>query len=659
MGKRKARKKTKAKAARPAPLVKVSRRDRAVWSAAEREAWKLPDILSVSEWADRNRILSAKTSAEPGQWHTSRTPYLRGPMDAFCDPFVDEITLMFSTQVGKTETMLNCLGYAIDQNPGPALFVLPRKEDAREFSRERVRPMLDDTPVLAKHKPRIEDEVTILAYHLDHMIASFAWSESPASLSRRAIRYLFFDETDKFPPFSGREADPIELATERTRTFYDRRIIKCSTPTTDRGYIYREYEASSKERYRVPCPRCGEYQVLVWPQVRWPEAERDPERIRGEALAWYECAACGATIRDRDKPKMLERGAWAPDGAEITPEGEVENGGHKYRHRGFHLSALYSPWLRFGDVAAKFLESKDDRALFMNFVNSWWAEIWVEKTEEVKPEEIEVLAQDYPKGSVPEGVLLLTAAVDVQKYGFYALVRGWGYHGESWLIRAFQCERWEDVIVELWKTEYPRQDGKETLSVVLTCIDSASTEERTPETYEMCRQWRDVARPIKGQRTIPGLPYKASRIDRHPRTGQVIPGGLILWHINTSWYKDRLARLIHVAPGEPGKWHLHAGVSRDYAQQMTSEHKVSVRKGKTGAWVEVWQPKKQGIANHYWDCEVYAMAAADMLRALNMRRDEERLVYSPRPRAAREEDRPGRRRERGGWLGETKGWLDR
>jgi len=175
----------------------TKKQDRKIWTPEEKESWKRPEKITVSQWADKFRYLNAVTSAEPGRWKTSRTPYLKGIMDAFTDPFVEEITVMAASQVGKTEAMFNMLGFIIDQDPGPTLIVLPRENDAKSVSCNRVMPMIEGSYVLREHLPRLSDDITRLEYHLDRMILYFAGSNSPADLASRPIRYLFLDEIDK------------------------------------------------------------------------------------------------------------------------------------------------------------------------------------------------------------------------------------------------------------------------------------------------------------------------------------------------------------------------------------------------------------------------------------------------------------------------------
>lgn len=539
-------------------------------------------------------------------------------MDAFTDPHVEEITVMASSQVGKTESMFNMLGYVIDQDPGPTLVVLPRESDARSVSYNRVLPMIQGSPALQERMPRKSDDITKLEYRMDRMILFFAGSNSPADLASRPIRYLFLDEIDKYPKFSGREADPIKLASERQKTFWNKKTVKVSTPTTRDGYIYREYDKSDQCKYFVPCPHCGGFQILVFGQIKWPEKERSTEKIKNKRLAWYECEHCGKRIEDYHKPQMLDKGKWVPRDCEINQDGEIWGEGLDSKHRGFWINSLYSPWLSWSDIAVEFLKSKDFIELLMNFVNSWLAEVWEEKIEETTVDKVKSLSCDYLQGTVPDDVVVLTAGVDVQKDHFFYVIRGWGYEEQSWLIRCGSLEYWEDLVEVLFKTDYKKISGIETLPVYMTCIDSGY---RTDEVYHFCRHWRDRSKAIKGQDEITdGRFYRASKIDINSRTGSIIKSGLVLWNLNVSQYKDKISRL--VATKDPNKWHLFKDPSDDYLSQFTSEHKVLVRNRNTGKAKEVWQKKRSSVANHYLDAEVYAVAAADIIRALNLRRDE-------------------------------------
>lgn len=603
-----------------------------------RPAWKLPKKITVSEWADAHRVLP-ESSAEPGRWRTSRTPYLKGPMDALNDPHVREITLMMSTQVGKTETMLNMVGYIADEDPGPTAWLGAKEQDVKDFCVERLQPIFNLSSELLSKLSKNKDEINKKGIALDNMRLHVVWAGSPAGLASRAIKYILADEVDKYPPYSGRESDPIELISERTRTFWSHKKVKCSTPTTKRGYIYKEYEKSDKRKYYMPCPYCGEYQTFAWGCVKFPKNERDPDVIKMNRLAWYECPHCGEKITDSMKQRMLENGIWVPGGGKIDKNGKVSGIKKKSIHAGFWLNALYSPWLTFSDVAAKFLSVKDEPSKLMNFVNSWLAEVWEEKAKEIKKDHVKKKVAKYVKGVVPDSVLVLTAAVDVQKLGFYYVIRGWGYDKKSWLIRADKAYSWEEVALNIFNTFYSKAD-ESSLPVRLVFVDTGY---KTHEAYDFCRLFPDRAIPVKGRDTLNGEMFKDKKLDRYPN-GQPMPGGLILTHLDNEFFKDKLHGMIHA----DDQWHLYKSPSDEYFRHMVGEHKVPIRDKKTGTVKsENWEKTGQNVSVDYWDCEVYATAAAQRLGVDLLTPDNKPRVY----KAEKNRD------NRTNWIGQHENWL--
>lgn len=596
-----------------------------IWTDEVRKAWELPERLTVSQWADRSRVLDA-ANAEPGPWHTERTPYLKGVMDALNDSNIEDITIMASTQCGKTESMLNMMGYVIDQDPGPMLLVMPREDDAKSISSKRVIPMLRNSVALRSHFTTNSDDITKMEITLDRMTIFLAGANSPAALAQRPIRYLFLDETDKYPLFSGNESDPIKLSTERTRTFWNRKIVKCSTPTTEDGYIFREYESSDRRKYYVPCPFCEKKQILLWSQVKWPEKIRDPEEIKSRRVAWYECAGCKKKITDGMKQRMLLKGEWIAEG--FAGEGEFRRS-----RAGFWINAIYSPWLSFSEIAAEWLNSYEKPELLMNFINSWLAEPWRENLGKTHPDEVRKLQRLFQAGIVPAEALVLTGGVDVQKDHFYATIRAWGYHQRSWNILAVRVEHWEDVIQVMFRTSYASENPNiDPFPVRLTCIDTGY---RTSEVYEICSAWRDITRPVKGRDQLGGIPYRSNVIERFPDTGAIIPGGLALYTLDTSYFKDKVKRLMqNTALDGPAGWFIHKNPSHDYVKQLCSEHKVIIRDKKTRRAREEWRPVSTHAATHFWDCEIYGTAAAEMLRVFYWKEEPGNVVHRPVERDA-------------------------
>jgi phage terminase large subunit GpA-like protein len=578
-----------------------------------------PEDLKVSEWADKHRILSTEGSAEPGRWSTDRAPYQRGIMDSMNDDEIREVVVMKSAQIGWTELLLNVIGFHIDREPAPMLMLQPTIEMAQTISKDRITPMLRDSPALrnkvGKSKYRDSAE-TILHKTFGGGHLTLAGANSPASLASRPVRIVLCDEVDRYPPSAGTEGDPISLARKRSTTFWNRKLLMGSTPTVKgQSRIEQAYEASDKRRYYVPCPHCGTYQALEWPNVRWPEGE--PRK------AYYACPECAGVITDRDKPAMLKAGEWR---ATSDSDGVA----------GFHLCELYSPWVSFGDTAAAFVEAKKTPETLQTWVNTSLGETWVERGDAPTHDRVLQLRRDYASGEVPDGALVLTAGVDVQKDRCIYVVRAWGHYMASWLVEFGDV--WGDTAEpEVWQRladvlsgEY---GGKH---VRLALIDSGF---RADQVYAFCRA-NPVSIAAKGQETA-SAPVKSSRVDVTLR-GATIKQGAQLWHVDTGYFKTLVHGRIDWPADQPGAWHLPSDISEDYARQLIAESKITLPSGRA-----VW--KRHDRENHALDCDVYATAAA---RIIGMDR-----VRPPKPKAEPEDQpsqqavqRPSARPIRGGFV---------
>ena len=179
-----------------------------------------PPVLTVSEWADRYRKLSSESAAEPGQWNTDRAPYQRDIMDSINDPMVEDIVIMSSAQVGKTEIILNIIGFYIDYDPAPILVVQPTVTPmAQDFSKDRLATMIRDTPVLTGKVRDVKSRSsgnTILHKTFPGGHVTIAGANSPSSLASRPVRIVLMDEVDRYPASAGTEGNPIKLAEKRT-----------------------------------------------------------------------------------------------------------------------------------------------------------------------------------------------------------------------------------------------------------------------------------------------------------------------------------------------------------------------------------------------------------------------------------------------------------
>ena len=567
-----------------------------IFTEATKDIFVPPENLTVSEWSDKYRVLDARTSKEPGLWRTKRTPYLKKIMDSMNDSEAEEIIVCAGAQVGKTETIFNSLGWAIHQNPFPILVVYPTEDIARSVSDNRIQPMVEKSRALKSILTERASDITKLEMKFKTTTVYFAWSNSPSVLASKPICYLFLDEIDKYPAFSGKEADPISLAKKRTTTFRGlRKIIYVSTPTLETGNIWKQLQSANViYKYAVPCPKCGHKQFLEFENIKWPEGEKDPEVIRD--AAYYECEKCGYHIPDDAKDAILQKGEWLPYEEKTT----------KRRKIGFHLSALYSPFVSFGEIAAEFMESKDDPAKLMDFVNSRLALPWAETIEKKKEEDILKLKIDYDAGTVPEDTVAITMGIDTQKDGFYYVVHAWANDYTTLLTRYGYTTDYKEVLKIVFDSRYRIQNSDMVMPVVKAFWDSGG--HRTDEIYEICRtEGRGIVFPIKGMSTNANVPLKESILDKYPGTNKPIPGGLKLVNINTAYYKEAIHRKMQIEKGLRGRWNVHKDIAEDYALQMTAEEKRRVRKG--NRYEEKWVQTRRD--NHYLDCSVYAFAAAD------------------------------------------------
>lgn len=591
--------------------------------------------LPPDEWADQNRVLTARMgAAEPGPYRTDRTPYLRTIYQAFARPHVRELTFCKSTQVGGSELVYTLLGYIVDVAPGPTLVVVPRDKDVGDMMTERIKPTFEDSPSLRRHISGWAEDWTVDRLTLDTCRVFVASSQSPAELGARPVRYLFGDETEKWPGVAGKETPPFELARERLRTYaHNSKTVLVSTPHERAGLIMRELERSHLHRYHVPCPSCGAWQVLRFERIHF--GSDDIEEIRQHQTARYRCEACEHEIRDRDRIGMLRAGVWVPEGGRIRKDGSVVDPQPEAPHVGFHIWAGYSPWLSWSRIAVEFLRAKDDPMTLKNFVNSWLAEPWEERVQEPTHDLLRACVSKHARDEVPDDVHVITAGVDVQKDQMWYAIWGWGFDSEAWLIRVGRTMDWPELENLLCKGVW----GPRKLPVRATCIDSRH---RRDEVQAFARRWPESVRLILGvELDSPDYWRTARKLDRHPVTRAPMPG-LIESHLNVGPMKDIVAAHIQTAGAAgPKGFHLHAGATDELLRHLESEHKVVVRK--PGSAKERWITKHGYRANHWWDATVYAFAAARMIYAHLMTQSSTGEVVQ---RAARE---PSERRG-GGWM---------
>lgn len=603
------------------------------WLPAEADAWRPPEELTVSEWAERHRVLPPVTTAHPGPWRTDRVPYLREIMDAFTDPEVAQITMMCAAQVAKTEAWLNMLGWALDQKPAPCMVVMPREVDAKDLVKLRIRPMLEHAETLRNKVSDWKSDNGALLLMLGSSLVKLAWANSPASLASTPIQFGIGDEVDKWPLFTGREADPISLFKVRMRSYrHLSKLVLCSTPTTRVGLIWREWENSDQRYYWCPCTKCGAFQRIVMEQVKWPEDVRDPDRVAEEQLAKYECAACGVLLEESEKLAMVAGGIWCPEGARVE-RGKIVGAVRRNANRGYNISTLLYPWLSWSQVAGEFLASKDDRQKLQHFQNSWMGWVWEEKGSGISVDALALRQVNTQRGEVPTRGYVLTAGVDVGAPGgvlrLHYTIRAWGVGETSWLVEAGCVDRYENLLHLLFARDFPVQDGRR-VRLNLACIDSGH---RAEEVYSICRLYPHLLRPTKGEDSIAGgVPILPSRLERNFQ-GKFARSGIQLWRVNTDYFKSKVQAAMERALGEPGAWLVHRDAPRQYLESCASEMRVATLSKTTGRTKMLWKKRPGSKPNHWWDSDVLTAVAAEMLGVYRMREPEE-IAASRAARAA-------------------------
>lgn len=554
--------------------------------------------LTVSEWAEKFRVLD-NSSNITGKWSNSITPYLIGIMNAFNDPYIREIYLCKASQLGGTEALINILMYLISECPAPTMIVYPSDDLAKDISNDKLKPAF--RLVLQIKRIFQENSSKELRLKFKTMVIYLRGSGSPAKLSSKAIKYLFFDEIDKMGGASKKEASPYNLAMERIKTYKSQsKVFACSTPTLKTNYIWSLHEnADEVYHFQVPCPHCGEFIELKWKQVKYVDDDKEEmspyERAK---TAVYICQGCGCEIKDGEKPGMLRDGKWVA----IKKRGI----GHA-KSVGFWINSLYSIFVTWADVAEEFIKSKDDPELLQNFINSWLAECW-EDTKLKTTEELVLKRQtDDEEFVVPDWAKLLTGGVDVQESSLYYTIRAWGDHLTSQNIAHGQVTSFTDI-ENIMNLEWKQSDGTP-MVVNLVLVDSGY---RADDTYDFCANNSDWALPCKGASNPMNNHYQISKVNKLNSKAY----GMQLVIVDGEKYKDMIAGRMRKENGI-GSWMVYRGCDNEYAKQVTAEHKVNVRMG-NGKSRQKWTLKTSHADNHYLDAEVYAMAAADMLGARTM-----------------------------------------
>lgn len=497
-------------------------------------------------------------------------------MDAVSDPDVRSVVVMSSAQVGKSEVLLNVIGFHVQHDPAPILALQPTLEMAEAFAKDRLALMLRDCPGLQGlvADPRARDSGnTILHKQFPGGHITMAGANSPSSLASRPVRIVLCDEVDRYPPSAGSEGDPVALATARTKTFWNRKIILTSTPTIKgASRIESAYKESDQRRFLVPCPHCDARQVLKWEQVKFHENEPGSAR--------YACEACGVLWGDVDRIGAVAKGEWHAQ----APFAGVA---------GFHVNELYSPWARLEDIAGAYVVARrsGNHQMMRAFINTSLGESYEDDGEH--PEEGSLLARATVWTGRPEGVLFTTLGVDVQGDRLELELVGWGFEEESWSLE-YKVIRGDPGGTEVWKdlAEYIAAEKP-----AASCVDSGGHHTQQVYAFSRAQAGRRVY-AIKGAagagRTV--WPRQASRGKK----------GAKVFVVGVDAAKDTVYSRLRLQNPGPGYCHLPKDREESWFSGLTSE--TVVTRYSKGFPVREYK-LRPGARNEPLDCRVYAYAA--------------------------------------------------
>lgn len=571
--------------------------------------FKPPEKLTLDEWADKHRVLSPESSAEPGPWRTSRTPYLKRPMQCFTDAKIRNITVVASSQVGKSEIILNAIGYIIDQAPASTMYIQPSKETAKKFSRLRIAPMLRDCKTIRKKvhgsskKTKGTSSNTVMQKSFPGGMLTLVGSESAADLASSPVRYILGDERDRWSVSAGKEGDPWELLKARQTTFYNAKSLDVSTPTIKGDSpIEDAFLEGSQERWCHKCPHCGEYTNIVWDTIRFNSTYKvvNGKKFYTITDIYFACPHCGCMSTEETMRKQPAK--WIAENPEALEKG----------HASFWINAFCSPWMSWSAIIDAFLCAKDNPEKLQVVFNTKLGELWEARGDLMDEDEM-LKRREHYDAELPEGVLALTCGIDTQDDRLEYEIVGHGFFKETWGIkkgyilgRPDKEEVWQQVD-EVIDRVYKFKNGKG-LKIGMTFIDSGG--HFTQDVYEQCRlrQYKRVfAIKGKGGENIPFISAKPTRV--------VVNGDMNkkawLYILGVDAGKTTIMSNLKVETPGASYCHFPLGEERGYDETYFNgllSEKLTLVKTKTGnRWV--WEKIPGHQRNEPLDCRNYANAA--------------------------------------------------
>lgn len=614
--------------------MKLTAANLAFWRGLADGFPEIPALL-ISGWAQSYRVLSRESSAGSGKWDNADIPYQVEPMDAPLDPGVSETVMQWAAQMGKSEVLNNQLGFYMHSDPAPQLMVQPTIELAEAYSKERIAPMIRDTPVLREiiRDPRSRDSGnTLLSKVYPGGNLALVGANAPSGLAGRPRRVILQDEVDRYPDSAGTEGDPSALADVRAKSYPNAVKVKTSTPTIKGlSKIENRLEQSDCRKWHVSCPKCNHLQVLLWSQVKWPEGK--PEE------AWLECQnpECLARLCDAERIAMVKAGRWVATKPFSGIRGYWLNG----------LNTLFRWQKGFNNglhqFAKEFLEAKDGGAERMKtWTNTFLAETYEEAGEAIDPVELANRVEAYDATAMlPRGGYVIAGGADVQGDRIEAELDIYGADEECWgiIYRVFygdvrKGEVWQDLDNFLMG-EFEHPCGKK-LAVERFFIDCgyamdrvlAFTAPRASRGVFACRGVNRV-----GIQVPPLLPPRPSRNNK---------ARVPFWPVGVTVAKTAVYSRLVMLPGGPRTIHFPQmdrpdgstetfGFDDQYFKQLTAE-KMRTRFSH-GQPYKIFEKDNNAVRNEAIDIRVYSLAALHSLMPIRWHKVKESFEHHEKEHA--------------------------
>ena len=580
-------------------------------SSILRDAWTPADRREPWSWCE-DHIKSIPYSPLPGPFRSENSPWIREVMEAIVDPKIRLVSIIAAVQSSKTTSPELTLCYIIANLPGPCLWLDQTDEDAKDESESRLQKLFESCEPVKKLFPKNKNKQRNCTIHFSNgMTLWLLGAYNKTNLQRRSIRWLFGDETWRWPVGHMAEAEA------RTTAFgWLGKCVFMSQGGEENDDTHRKFETTDMREWHYKCPKCGKYIPYKWENIEWDDdckdenGEYDFSKINHSTA--LKCPECGEYFEDTDRMRRILN----KDGKFIALNQNASK-----ENVGFHWNALASmSWGKLAELylRAKIAARKGDSSLLQQFYQKRLALAWREFAEDYR---LEIASGSYNSGDVWDeeagfnklGEIiappfaeneviapLRIMSVDVQMNCFYLVVRAWSINGSSRLLWHEKVLTWEDI--EEIQKRFRILDN-------LVFVDAGYN---SFEVYKHCGELNWIA--LMGDN-------RANFFHRLPNGKTVLRFYSPVKHIFISRYvkcrmhfwsnlnvKDTLARIRrNQNPADGATWEVPTDISEDYLKQMESEHRI--KKGNSWIWEQIGNRP-----NHYLDCEAMNCAGALMLK---------------------------------------------